>query len=288
MNSPFWTNTIWYILLGILTLIELAYVILRAKQKRFILVYYFTLVGIAFSLETIMLIFLKAYTYYPMILKHPPTPFDDVLAGNVFSQFSIAATALLFVFLNLKFFWAVIFAGIYAGIEEIFLTLGIYSHYWYRTWFTLIGFPVFFWLAKKIYLNLQKGTKKLFYYGYIMLALFPMWIIFYAWGLLTLLRIQNTSTSIMINPIYSRYTISLILFGIVSIPIMLMHYFEVKKGWKTWVILLIYTLYYFGYLHNLILIKEGWFLAVSTTSIFWMYFSVFILDKYYRTAAKVL
>ncbi|WP_143187659.1 hypothetical protein [Desulfosporosinus lacus] len=55
-------------------------------------------------------------TYYPMIIKNPPMPIDDMLMGNLFSQTSVSATALLVAVLNLKYYWYIIFAA-YASIK---------------------------------------------------------------------------------------------------------------------------------------------------------------------------
>jgi hypothetical protein len=43
----------------------------------------------------------------------------------------------------------------------------------------------------------------------------------------------------------------------------------------------LYIIYYIGYRLNLIWIKEGWFLPVSTANIFGMYLTLVILDRLY-------
>ena len=42
--STFWTNTIWYVLLGILTLFELIFVIIKAEKRSIVAALYFTIV----------------------------------------------------------------------------------------------------------------------------------------------------------------------------------------------------------------------------------------------------
>lgn len=42
----FWTNTIWYVLLGILTLIELIFVMVRVENRKLTIAFYLTLLGI--------------------------------------------------------------------------------------------------------------------------------------------------------------------------------------------------------------------------------------------------
>jgi hypothetical protein len=160
----FWTNTIWYILLGVLTVFELIVIMRRVENRKLTLAFYLTLIGIVLHFETTIFIFFKAYSYYPMILKNPPMPIDDMLMGNLFSQTSVAATALLTATLNLKNYWYVIFALMYGVTEELFLALGIYSHNWYQTWMTVVCLIIYFWIAKKMYQIISRDIKPWFYY----------------------------------------------------------------------------------------------------------------------------
>lgn len=286
MSATFWTNTIWYVLLGILTLFELIFVMVKAERRKLTFAFYLTILGITLNFEMIILIFMKAYAYYPMILKNPPLPFDDVLSGNLFSQFSVAATVLLVTVLDLKYYWFFIFAGIYGIIEELFLTLGIYSQNWYRTWMTVVLLSAAFWIAKKMYAKMIRGIKPIFYYGYIYLALFPLNIVILEWGVFILCRLQDFNTILFPDPLSSRHFLALVNFWMLSIPIMLLYFLRLKWSWKALVIITIYAIYYLGYKLNLFIIKDGWFLPVSTLSIFWMYLSIVLLDRLYGGPQK--
>ena len=281
MNYTFWTNTIWYILLGISTLVELIIVLIKVKNRQLVIAFYLTITGIVLTFETIILFFMKAYVYYPMILNNPPRQFDDVLAGNLFSQFSVGATALLVVVLNLKTYWFFIFGAIYGIIEELFLALGIYQHNWYQTWMTVTGIPIFFWVTKKMYVKLLEGIKPTYYYGYIFFALYTCNVITLIWGFFMLFRIQDFNTALISDPEVSRLYGVLAHFLLLSISIMLIYFLRLKWKWKSLVIFFLYMIYFIGYKLNLILIKEGWFLCVSTISIFWMYLSIFIINRFY-------
>jgi hypothetical protein len=282
----FWTNTIWYILLGIATLFELIFVMLKARNRRLTIAFYLTVLGIVLYFETIIFIFMKAYAYYPMILKNPPMPIDDMLLGNLFSQTSVSATALLVAVLNLKYYWFFIFAVMYGIIQELFVALGIYSHNWYRTWMTVVSLPIYFWIAKKMYEKIIRGIKPLFYYGYIYLGLFLPSSATLTHILFMITRHQDFNTTLLPDPINSRFIILWVHFHLLSIPIMLMYFLRFKLIWKALVILVLYIIYYIGYKLNLIWIKEGWFLTVSTVTIFGMYLFVFILDRLYDRTEK--
>ncbi len=279
--SYFWTNTIWYVLLGILTIIELIFVMLRVDNRRLTIAFYLTLLGIVLHFETTIFIFMDAYAYYPMIIKNPPMPIDDMLMGNLFSQTSVSATALLIAVLNLKYYWFIIFAVMYGIIEELFLSLGIYSHNWYQTWMTVVGLPIYFWIAKKMYKKIIRGIKPLFYYGYIYLGLFLPNSVILTHMFFILTRHQDFNTTLLSDPVSSRFLIFWVHFHLLFLPIMLMYFLGFKFIWKVLVILVLYLIYYISYKLNLIWIKEGWFLPVSSANIFGMYLSVVILDKLY-------
>lgn len=102
MNPTFWSNTIWYILLGISTIIELVLIFIKAKNRKLVLAQYFTISGMTFCFEMAIYLYFKAYAYFPMLI--PQSPPDDSIAGNLFSQFSVAATALLIAVYNLKYY----------------------------------------------------------------------------------------------------------------------------------------------------------------------------------------
>ena len=288
MSSTFWTNTIWYILLAVISLLQLIFVMFKVKKRKQTFAFFLTIMGITFGLETVILIFLKSYEYYPMIFKSSPNPFNDSIAGNIFSQFSVSSSVLLVVALNLRFFWYFIVAAIYGIIEELFLTLGIYKHNWYRTWMTVSMFPIAIWTTKKMYSKLITGLRPAFYYGYIFLSLFPLYTVTILWGL-QIFGYLDFSTTILRDPINSRYFLAIVIFFIPPALItMIIHFLRLKLRWKALGIAMIYILYYTCNRLNLVWVKEGWFIAVSTAAIAWMYLSVFLIDRLYGGCKKSL
>ncbi|HEX2927868.1 MAG TPA: hypothetical protein VHP38_16700 [Ruminiclostridium sp.] len=285
MNSTFWTNTVWYILLGISALIQLVFAIAKTKRRRLTFAIYLTTVGITLYFETVILIFFGAYAYYPMIIHSHSDPFNDILAGNLFSQFSVSTTALLVITLNLKYYWYFITGGIYGIIEELFIALGIYSHNWYRTWMTVIGLPILIWLVKKMYSKILQGIKPITYYVYIYLGLFTLYVVTLLWGLdvAGFMRFTNTLFN---NPKFSRYGLYLIYYSLSSIFMMLIYFLKFKFRLKFLLIFILYAIYYTSYKLNLIWFKEGYFLPVSTITILWLYLSIFILDRLYGGPQK--
>jgi len=285
MSPEFWSNTLWYVLLGISTLCGLTFILVKTDRRSNTVAFYLTIAGITLNFEMIILIYFKAYSYYPMILKNPPIPFDNVLAGNLFSQFSVSATILLVVVLNLKFYWFIIFAAMYGIIEELFLSLGIYRHNWYRTWMTVVMLLLAFPISKIMYRKVTQGVKPIVYYGYIYLALFPLFVVFLTWPL-QLFRLQEFSQLLFSDPVISRHFLAFLHFFVISFSIMFIYFSKVKWFLKLLVVVMLYAIYFIGYKLNLLLIEPSWFLPLSTLSFFWMYLSILILDRLYGEPLK--
>ena len=278
-ESFFWTNTIWYVLLGGLTALELMVIFAKNKKRKFILAYYLTFTGITLFFETLLFIVFRAYYYYPMIIQS--SSFDDALAGNLFSQFSLGATALLVAVFNLENCWILMFAGIYGIIEKLFLALGIYKHYWYQTWMTLFAMTIFFWWAKKYYQKTLKGIKPFWHYFNIFFALFALDVVTLLWGFI-LSGYQNYSTQFIPDPTGSPYVLAVLYYILLASTLMLIYFYKLSWLWKTIIILALYGVDYLAYCTGIIYIKEGWFLIFSTATIFGMYYSIILLDRLYK------
>lgn len=80
MQYTFWTNTIWFVLLGIITIFEIIIVLIKAKNRKSVVALYWTIAGMTFNFEMVIFALFKSYNYYPKVL--PELPFDDAIAYN--------------------------------------------------------------------------------------------------------------------------------------------------------------------------------------------------------------
>ncbi|HWQ62287.1 MAG TPA: hypothetical protein VN521_08240 [Negativicutes bacterium] len=218
--SHFWTYTVWYVILGILTLVQLAAVLVRADNRRLALAFYLTITGIVLNFDTVVLIFLKAYAYYPLLLQTSPEPFDRILAGSLISQTSVAATALLVTVFGLGFRWLVALAGLYSLVEEAFLALGVYAQNGYKTWMTVVGMLVYFRLAKKLYAALRRGVGPFALYCYVALGLFPLYVVTIVWAFMLSGHLAF-STTLLADPVNSRYFLCLAVYAAPAAVVMM-------------------------------------------------------------------
>lgn len=280
--NHFYTNTIWYLLLGLVTVIELTITFYRAENRLKLAAFYLTIFGAVLNFEAVILIFFKSYAYYPMILNNHRFPFNDILAGNLFSQASLSATAMLLMVFKCPYYWFAIIAVIYGLIEQLFLYLGIFQHYWYQTWMTVLVLPLYFWAVKLMYDSITSKIKPFLLYIYIYLAMFVFNNVIIIW-IFQLTGIQEFSTTILADPNMSRHLLVWILFHLLVIPLMVLYFARISRIWKVTMVASVFLVYYVWLKLGLVLIADGWFLPVAVIVISWTYLSILLMDRLYKT-----
>lgn len=281
MNS-FWSHTIWYLLLGVATLIQVIYTLYHSENRLRTFAFYLSIVGLPLYFETFIMIFLNAYEYSPQIIQNPKLdPFNDVLAGNLFSQFGVPSSALLLTVRRKRFYWYVVVSFIYSMVEVLFVYLDIYRHYWWRTWMTFVALLLFFAISKWMYSHLVRGVSSSYFKIYILLGMFPICTILFIWGVLDLFGYMQFTTTLFSNhPRISRYGLYVI-FTLVSYSLVIWGYFRKHWIWKIVSLPLVGILIYFGNRGHLLVFREGYFVPIGISMIIWMYFSVWFLDTLY-------
>ncbi|MDR6882432.1 hypothetical protein [Bacillus sp. 3255] len=293
----FWTNTIWYIILGIASIIELTFGVINNKRKKLLLGLFISIVGVTVMCEIIIMADFKSYSYYPKILpeswqhfKLPHAEYywhNESIIGNYFSQVSVSATAILLATRNLKFYWYVISITLYCLVEELFLYLGIYSHNWYRTWMTFVGLIILFGVTKLIYMKSLKGNGRVLNFIYILFGLLginwftsPGWFM-YLFGVQTLTSNLFSTPSANAASMYAGLTF---LQGSIAMTT----YFLKPKWW--WYIIVsgfLFLQHYLLYIFNFNVFKYWWGFGVfSTTWILGTWLQIYILDKLYDGTNK--
>ncbi|MDR3586250.1 MAG: hypothetical protein P4L59_13150 [Desulfosporosinus sp.] len=148
MGSAFWTNTIWFLLLFLTSIMAIGLLLYKTNNLKFSIALLFSIIGFSFILEAFLVLGFNAYTYYPKIVQ---IEFLDAVFGNYFSQISVSSTALLLAVYQRSYLEYCIFGLIYFLLDVLFLKLGIYKHFWYRSIYTFFGFIIFSWIIRKWY-----------------------------------------------------------------------------------------------------------------------------------------
>lgn len=281
MNS-FWSHTFWYLLLGLTTLTQVVYTLYRSENRIRTFAFYLTLVGLPLYFESFILIFLDAYAYYPKIIQNPKLdPFNDVLAGNLFSQFGVASSALLLAVRRKPFYWNVIFSFIYSMVDVLFVSLHLYRHHWWKTWMTFVALFLFFAISKWMYSQLVRGVRSIHMYAYMILGMFPICTILLYWGVLDLFGYMRFTTTLFPNhPRISRYGLYLT-FTLASYILVIWGYFRKHWIWRVVTLTSVGILIFLGYISHLLVFRDGYFVPIGTLMILWMHFSVWVLVTLY-------
>lgn len=278
MNA-FWKNTIWYVLLSLTTIFAIVYSISKSHDKKRHFAFFISVSGLTFFIEISLFGLLKAYQYYPMIFQHI-SGLDDGLAGNMFSQFSIASTLMLICVFNLKCYWNFIFPVIYGLIEELFIYLGIYEHYWYRTWMTVTGLIILTYFVRFIYYRTFNKPEKVLQYFLIFTAVFVPHTIFITWPF-KLFGYPAFGFLFRNHDISDMVTFS-INFMVLSVIIIAAWFRRLNRRQHAVIIIVFFAVYCLFYLLNFFLYKHiGTLIAFATAQILGMYLFVMVFDRLY-------
>jgi hypothetical protein len=278
MSSSFWSNTLWYILLLITSLISFIAAIVKSKNRRFTVAFTLATLGLVYIIEANLVVILNAYSYYPKII---PDSFLDTVFGNYFSQLSISSTSALAIEYGLSFKWYFLFAIIYYFIEALFLKLGIYQHHWYKSVYTLVGFIGLLWLIKA-WNRMIINSSKFF------IHLITLFLAVYGITSHTILNFLHLSGIIIFsgkfytNPSKDNVATGIIyIFFLINILIIL-YILRLNWAWKGIVFTILFFAHSILYGKGIIIYREGWFLITCLYTLFSTYFLIYVFDYWLK------
>ena len=268
MNATFWTNTIWFILLFVTSIVTNVLILYKTNNIKFAIAFLFSIIGFSFILEAILVLGLNAYSYYPKIFQDS---YLDVIFGNYFSQISVSSTTLLLAIYNLSYIWYGIYALIYFLIDVLFVKLGIYEHFWYKSIYTLFGFLIFSLLTKKWYETAKNSTSRFINYIslYFSIASISTLTIFLSQRLL---GIQLLRSNIFFTDINKNNTSSGFVYQFIVLNYLIILY-KSKLNWvvKTMAFSFLFIAQYLAYSAGYIYIHKGLFFTVTSVDLIGCY-----------------
>lgn len=275
MSATFLSNTIWYVLLGVTSIISIVLTLYKSNNRIFIIGFGLAVLGTTFHIEMALLTMFNAYRYFPKVFGDL---FLDASLGNYFSQISITSTVVLVIAYRIPSAWNLVIAGIYYLIEEFFIKLGIYQHHWYKTWYTSLGVLLFIWVCKKWYYYLLNYPKTFIYHISLYLgarAVFSFMILFQYFFSIEIFNIK-----FIFDEFSRNQAVLVVTYDIIWIIIMtIIHRLNLKWMWKGGLFVLLFIIEYFLIeIAGVITIKNGWFFIITLLNIFGSYFSVVLTD----------
>ena len=276
MDSLFWTNTIWYVALAVTSVAVLSVIFIKTSDRNKTFAFYFAVLGFTYVLEVSLLLLFNAYTYYPMI--KPGDPFFDAVLGNIFSQVSVSSSAVLLCVLGLSNRWLVGLSLAYFLIDVLFVRLGIYEHFWYRSVFTLGGFFIYGLIVKYWYRRLLCSSSKWMYYSTLFLSVFAIS------GNLTGTALKLFDLRVFQSSFYPdpsrNHTAAALIYGPVMIVIMMaLHKWNSAWRQKIFMFLLLSVCQWGLLLSGVIAVRPGWGIVILLFDLAMFYGWTLILDR---------
>lgn len=142
-------NAYWFLGLALISASVLIWVCFRTRSAQPLYLYLF-MVGVGYLIEFVIYILLGSYEYKPKIL-HNDSYFDSNMGAIASNFFSLPVSAMLIAVFRLGWKSMAGFIVLFACIEWLFLSLGIYVHHWWKTGFTAAGLPFYFGTAKLVF-----------------------------------------------------------------------------------------------------------------------------------------
>lgn len=240
-------NYIWYLGLVAISLVLVAYT-LRKKRNPRLIVLFFSIGGVIHPFELGILVLLKGYIYTPQVLSNKW--FDSVLAAFVSDAFIVPSAALVIAAFEIGFIWMAAIAATFMGIEWLFLSLGVYIHYWWKTIYTGIGLLVYFGIGKKLWQIISQSTPRQF--TRVTVLFFASLIIhnMLTFPFVAVLKKFYFQVGLMTNPSIDHQTVGAIYLYLISIILACMAGLALRWPIKSTGIILLYAF-------NLILLKLG-------------------------------
>lgn len=100
---------------------------------------------------------LNSYVYKPHFVQN--RYYDNMLGSLVSQTFVYPTAALIVVAYNWSIFRVFLLSFLFMGIETLFLSLDVYEHFWWKTFYTGIFMFIGFLIAKKWYEGMNKGDE---------------------------------------------------------------------------------------------------------------------------------
>lgn len=263
-------------LLGVTTAIAWITGVRKANNKKLFAALFFAISGIAFSFEAGVMFFLNAYSYYPMIF--PGDPLEDLVIGNLFSQFSVTSTALLLIVFRKNAWWYILSALIYCGIEWAFLRLGIYVHNWYSTWITFVGFLFIFWIAKVIYDGCLVHVTCFQRILYTFISFYTLYLVTLLWPF-KVAGVIDFNMSLLSQDRKSYAFLALLNMALITVPCMFAYYTRARWRWKAVAVAAMVLAVLAECALRLMTIARPWFVLYPAIEISGSYLYVFLLDN---------
>jgi hypothetical protein len=124
------------------------------------MVLYFMVAGIIHPFEVIVLL-TGGYYFIPGIVSDPQV--DSIIGAFVSDLFIVPAVVVAINAFSLSWRFALGSAVVFTGIDRLYVALGIYKHFWWKSIYTGIGIFILYAISKWIWRRLQEKRPALMF-----------------------------------------------------------------------------------------------------------------------------
>ncbi|MCM3668568.1 hypothetical protein M3181_06075 [Mesobacillus maritimus] len=153
-----------YIVLLVIHTIMLLIAFSKTGNRRNTLMLLSSNIALGYYFEYFVVNLFRGYVYKPAVFKNKQ--FDQIF-GAILSQAMFVPFTAVFITifqLNWKLKW--LFSFYFFFIENLFVHLRVYTHNWWRSTYTFLLLPFYFWISDKWYQKLQKGSPLILFFSF--------------------------------------------------------------------------------------------------------------------------
>lgn len=145
-----------FLILFMIHSVFLLFAFYKNRDRKTLFISLLSNISFAYLFEYFVLNLFQGYRYKPRILKKN---YPDNILGAILSQAIFVPFTAIFI-TAFQLGWKIKIAfGIYFGlIENLFIRLKIYKHYWWKTMYTVILIPCYFYISDQWYKYIKNGT----------------------------------------------------------------------------------------------------------------------------------
>ncbi|MEH7332880.1 hypothetical protein V7161_09600 [Neobacillus drentensis] len=174
-----------YFTLLILTIFAVGSAYWKSRSP-LIFILFFAVSGVTMFFDYLIYVWGKAYIYHPGIVNNR----YDTHLGAIVNGLILPAFALLYSARNGKWYWSIILAGFFAGVEWLFTKWGVYKPNWWKIGYTFSILIFYFPVIKVWWRRLTNAPGKWLTYG----TLFSLCIAIYVQLNILLYGLLRTKT----------------------------------------------------------------------------------------------
>ncbi|WP_223592140.1 hypothetical protein [Neobacillus bataviensis] len=163
---------IWsYFTLLLLTIFAVGSAYYKSRNS-LIFILFFAVSGVTMFFDYLIYVWGKAYTYHSGIVNNRyDTHLGAIVNGLVLSSFAVLYSAR-----NGKWYWSIILAGLFAGIELLFTEWGVYKPNWWKIGYTFSILIFYFPVIKVWWGRLNNTPGKWLTYGTLFSLYFAIYV----------------------------------------------------------------------------------------------------------------